>query len=51
MANQGIEYPPDMEVPAFGKKVVCAKCGAGGRHMDVRPKWKKEQSPLSTARS
>jgi hypothetical protein len=37
-------YPADMEVPALGKKVVCAKCGARGPHIDVRPNWK-EQPP------
>ena len=37
-------YPADTEVPWFGNKVVCAKCGARGRHIDVRPNWK-EQPP------
>jgi hypothetical protein len=27
-------------VPWFGGKVVCAKCGARGRRIDVRPNWK-----------
>jgi hypothetical protein len=35
-------YPDDIEVPSFGRKVVCAKCGARGRHIDVRPNWKEQ---------
>jgi hypothetical protein len=31
------KYPDDAEVPSFAAKVVCAKCGARGRHIDVRP--------------
>jgi hypothetical protein len=27
-------------VPFFAEKVVCAKCGGRGRHIDVRPNWK-----------
>ena len=38
------KYPEDTEVPWFANKVVCAKCGARGRHIDVRPNWK-EQPP------
>jgi hypothetical protein len=38
------QYPDDVEVPSFAAKVVCAKCGARGRHIDVRPNWK-EQPP------
>jgi len=34
----------DVEVPSFARKIVCAKCGARGRHIDVRPDWK-EQPP------
>jgi hypothetical protein len=34
------KYPDDIEVPSFGRKVVCAMCGARGRHIDVRPNWK-----------
>jgi hypothetical protein len=37
-------YPADTEVPSFASKAVCAKCGARGRHIDVRPNWK-EQPP------
>ena len=40
-------YPEETEVPSFTKKVVCAKCGARGRHIDVRPNWK-EQTPQSS---
>jgi len=39
------KYPDDTEVPSFASKVVCAKCGARGRHIDVRPNWKEQ--PLS----
>jgi hypothetical protein len=35
-------YPADTEVPSFANKVVCAKCGARGRHIDVRPNWKEQ---------
>jgi hypothetical protein len=41
------KYPEETEVPSFTKKVVCAKCGARGRHIDVRPNWK-EQTPQSS---
>jgi hypothetical protein len=34
----------DTAVPWFATKVVCAKCGARGRHIDVLPNWK-EQPP------
>ncbi|MGA9034872.1 MAG: hypothetical protein WB505_04610 [Pseudolabrys sp.] len=37
-------FPDDAEVPSFAKKVVCAKCGARGRHIDVRPNWKEQPS-------
>jgi hypothetical protein len=36
------KYPDDTEVPSFAGKVVCAKCGARGRHIDVRPNWKEQ---------
>ena len=36
------KYPDDTEVSWFAN--VCAKCGARGRHIDVRPNWK-EQPP------
>jgi hypothetical protein len=32
-------YTDDVEVPWFAQKVVCAKCGARGRRIDVRPNW------------
>ena len=28
--------------PSFASNVVCAKCGARGRHIDVRPNWKEQ---------
>jgi hypothetical protein len=31
------KYPDEAEVPSFARKVVCAKCGARGRKIDVRP--------------
>ena len=37
-------YPGEIEVPAFGRRVVCAKCGGRGNKIDVRPNWK-EQPP------
>jgi hypothetical protein len=27
------KYPDDIEVPSFGRMVVCAKCGARDRHI------------------
>ena len=38
------KFSDDIEVPSFASKIVCAKCGARGRHIDVRPNWK-EQPP------
>jgi hypothetical protein len=38
------KYPADAEVPSFASKIVCAKCGARGRHIAVRPN-RKEQPP------
>ena len=38
-------YSPETEVPYFSRKVVCAKCGAKGPHIDVRPNW--EEPPPS----
>jgi len=38
------KYPDDVEVPLFASKVVCAKCRARGRHIDVRRNWN-EQPP------
>jgi hypothetical protein len=46
--HQGVidvsKFADDVEVPSFVKKVVCAKCGARERHIDVWPNWK-EQPP------
>ena len=36
------KYPDDIEVPSFASKIVCAKCGARGRRIDVRPNWKEQ---------
>lgn len=36
------KFADDVEVPSFGRKVVCAKCGARGRDIDVRPNWKEQ---------
>jgi hypothetical protein len=36
------KFPDEIEVPSFARKVVCAKCGARGRHIDVRPNWKEQ---------
>jgi hypothetical protein len=36
------KFADDVEVPFFAAKVVCAKCGARGRHIDVRPNWKEQ---------
>jgi hypothetical protein len=41
---EAFSYPPETEITYFSKRVVCAKCGARGRHIDVRPNWK-EQPP------
>ena len=38
------KHDDDTEVPSFAGKIVCAKCGARGRLIDVRPNWK-EQPP------
>jgi hypothetical protein len=40
-------YPGDTPVPWFASKVVCNKCGARGRRIDVRPNWK-ERSGVTT---
>jgi hypothetical protein len=41
------KYPDDTEVPTFASKVVCAKCGARRRHIDVRPNWKEPPPRLT----
>ena len=38
------KFADDVEVPSFARKVVCVKCGARGRHIDVRPNWKEQPS-------
>ena len=35
-------YPGDTLVPWFRSKVKCAKCGARGKRVDVRPDWKEK---------
>jgi hypothetical protein len=36
------KYPDDVEVRWFAGKVVCAKCGARGDHINVWPNWKEQ---------
>jgi hypothetical protein len=36
------KFAHDVEMPFFAAKVVCAKCGARGRHIDMRPNWKEQ---------
>ena len=43
----GDDYADDMLVRDFAKSMVRAKCGARGRHIDVRPN-RKEQPPQSS---
>jgi hypothetical protein len=49
--HQGVvdasKHAGDVDVQSFARKAVCAKCGARGRHIDVRPNWK-EQPPRPT---
>ena len=35
-------YLADTEVPWLRSRVVCAKCGARGHKIDVRPNWKEQ---------
>jgi hypothetical protein len=35
-------YPSDTPVPWFRSKFKCAKCGARGQRIDVRPNWKEQ---------
>ena len=35
-------YPAETEVPSFGPRVACAKCGGRGNKIDVRPNWKEQ---------
>jgi hypothetical protein len=45
------KYVDDVEVPTFGKKVVCSKCGARGRHNDVRPRGSVESFSILEPKS
>jgi hypothetical protein len=38
------EFPDELEVPSFGLRMKCSKCG--GKRVDVRPNWK-EASPIT----
>jgi hypothetical protein len=40
-------YPADTEVPWFRSHVQCAKCGARGNKIDVRPNWKEQPNRSS----
>jgi hypothetical protein len=33
-------YPDEVEVPSFGRRAKCSKCG--GRRVDVRPNWEEK---------
>jgi hypothetical protein len=44
------KFPDDVEVPSFASKIVCAKCGARGRHIDVRPNWKEQSMQILTGK-
>ena len=33
-------YPADTKIAYFRRRVACAKCGARGNRLDVRPNWK-----------
>jgi hypothetical protein len=35
-------YPAATEIVYFKRRVVCAKCGARGNRIDVRPNWKEQ---------
>jgi hypothetical protein len=39
-------YPADTPVPWFRSKVKCAKCGARGYRIDVRPQWKERPGSI-----
>jgi hypothetical protein len=41
-ADRRVELPAETEVPSFGHRAVCGKCG--GKRVDVWPNWK-EQPP------
>jgi hypothetical protein len=38
------DWPHEVEVPSFGLRTKCSKCG--GKRVDVRPNWK-EASPVA----
>jgi hypothetical protein len=38
------DYPGEVEVPSFGRRMKCSKCG--GRRVDVRPNWKEQDNPV-----
>ena len=38
------DWPHEVEVPSFGLRMKCSKCG--GKRVDVRPNWK-EASPVT----
>ena len=35
-------YPAETEVPSFGRRATCSKCGGRGHKIDVRPNWKEQ---------
>jgi transposase len=37
-------YPANTEIVYSRRRVVCAKCGARGNKIDVRPNWKEASS-------
>jgi hypothetical protein len=39
-------YPDVIEVQSFGKRAKCAKCGARGHRIDVRPNWPERDQPV-----
>jgi hypothetical protein len=44
------KFADDVEVSSFVRKVLCAKCGACGPHVDVRPNWKEQPLQLLTGK-
>ena len=38
------EYADEIEVPSFGLRMKCSKCG--GRRVDVRPNWKERDDQV-----
>jgi hypothetical protein len=40
-ADRRVSYPAETEVPSFGRRAVCGKCG--GKRVDVGPNWKDQQ--------